>query len=106
MQYYKYCFFISFLVLTMLLLLHINSILINKLNHNTVKDDSAFRKIIYDIDSNKKKIEFDNNKYIYNLYKKHDSFMVLNANKQNINPIDNDKNELKYNMMKPFNKFE
>lgn len=106
MQYHKYWFFISFLVLTMLFFLHINSILINKLNHNTVKDDSTIHKIIYDIDSNKKKIEFDNNKYIYNLYKKHDGFVVLNANKQNMNSIDNDRKNLKYNMMKPFNKFE
>tara|TARA_Y100000996_G_scaffold140435_1_gene107353 strand:- start:235 stop:507 length:273 start_codon:yes stop_codon:yes gene_type:complete len=85
-------------------ILYINHTQLSKLGKKSREHVSVIHETINDIDSNNKRIEFENNKYIYDLYEKNNDFTTLKSlNKRKIKEIDNKKEEQKYNMMKSFN---
>lgn len=103
-----YYYFIVILILILLLISHINSVEINKLKLKTSNQLSSIHKTINDIDENNKKVEFANNKYLYDVYEKNNDFTTLNIGEKKVRKVrfnDNNK-EQKYNMMKSFYNFK
>lgn len=97
-------YYILFFNIILMFFLYINYTELSKLRKKSKEHVSVIHETINDIDDNNKRIKFENNKYIYDLYQQNNDFTTLKTlNKKTIKEIDNKKEEQKYNMMKSFN---
>lgn len=97
-------FYILFLIMCSVSILHMNSVQLRKLKSKNFDHITTIHKTIYDIDENNRKIEFANSKYIYDIYEQNNDFVILNPNNKNkIKKLPDENNTQKYNMMKSFN---
>lgn len=91
------CILIQFVVV---LLSVIQMSQLGKIEETTTSNLSVINNTIDDIDETNKKLDFERQKYIYEIYKKYNDFTVLERDKkylaQNVN-------SQKFNMMKNYN---
>lgn len=108
MKRYHFLVISLIIILIICVILYINTKELKFLKIKTQTHLSTIHKTIYDIDENNKKIEFDNNKYIFNLYEKNNDFTNLKTRQNKLikSKYDIDLNkEQKYNMMKSYDSF-
>lgn len=86
------------------MIVYMNCLEILIIKDKTTNYLSTVENTINDIEENNKKLEFQNKKYIYDLYDKHNHFSLYSNKKNKFVEINNvmDKSEQKYNMMKNY----
>ena len=98
-------YYILFFNCVIMFVLYSNYTEITKLRTKSNEHVSVIHETINDIDDNNKRIKFENNKYIYDLYNKNNDFTTLrsSSNEKETRETNNRKEEQRYNMMKMFN---
>lgn len=92
------------LISIIMMIVYMNCLEILLLKDKTTNYLSTVENTINDIDEHNRKLEFENKKYIYHLYDKHNDFSLYSNKKNKFVEIDTgmEKSEQKYNMMKKY----